>query len=128
MGATVDGIVAGSGAVFEAKFMLPWMSEPMLDAFDGLPGVARIPGAVEVLGDSPELDNKVAGEVLRLAFASLLAPEAGEGGFIVAHDDWGIRAAEEATAVKKLQPFGGDVGRDLRHCPFSFNQVSSYRY
>jgi predicted phage-related endonuclease len=24
MGATVDGIVAGSGAVFEAKFMLPW--------------------------------------------------------------------------------------------------------
>ena len=24
MGATVDGIVAGSGSVFEAKFMLPW--------------------------------------------------------------------------------------------------------
>jgi predicted phage-related endonuclease len=24
MGATVDGLVAGSGAVFEAKFMLPW--------------------------------------------------------------------------------------------------------
>jgi predicted phage-related endonuclease len=24
MGATVDGIIAGSGAVFEAKFMLPW--------------------------------------------------------------------------------------------------------
>jgi predicted phage-related endonuclease len=24
MGATVDGIVAGSGTVFEAKFMLPW--------------------------------------------------------------------------------------------------------
>ena len=24
MGATVDGIVAGSGMVFEAKFMLPW--------------------------------------------------------------------------------------------------------
>jgi predicted phage-related endonuclease len=24
MGATLDGIVAGSGAVFEAKFMLPW--------------------------------------------------------------------------------------------------------
>src|SRR5947208_10176431 len=24
MGATLDGLVAGSGAVFEAKFMLPW--------------------------------------------------------------------------------------------------------
>ena len=24
MGATLDGIVAGTGAVFEAKFMLPW--------------------------------------------------------------------------------------------------------
>ena len=24
MGATLDGIVDGSGAVFEAKFMLPW--------------------------------------------------------------------------------------------------------
>jgi predicted phage-related endonuclease len=24
MGATLDGMVAGSGAVFEAKFMLPW--------------------------------------------------------------------------------------------------------
>src|SRR5262245_20800039 len=24
LGATLDGIVAGSGAVFEAKFMLPW--------------------------------------------------------------------------------------------------------
>src|SRR5262245_51329259 len=24
MGATLDGIVAGSGAIFEAKFMLPW--------------------------------------------------------------------------------------------------------
>jgi predicted phage-related endonuclease len=24
MGATVDGLLAGSGAVFEAKFMLPW--------------------------------------------------------------------------------------------------------
>jgi predicted phage-related endonuclease len=24
MGATLDGVVAGSGAVFEAKFMLPW--------------------------------------------------------------------------------------------------------
>src|ERR1700730_3406146 len=24
MGATLDGVVAGTGAVFEAKFMLPW--------------------------------------------------------------------------------------------------------
>ena len=24
MGATLDGLIAGSGAVFEAKFMLPW--------------------------------------------------------------------------------------------------------
>ena len=39
---------------------------------------------------SPELDDEVAGEVLRLGLAALLPPEAEQGGFVVAHDDPGV--------------------------------------
>ena len=47
----------------------------MLDAFDGLPGIALVPEPVEVLGHEPQLDDQVAGEVLRLGLAPLLSPE-----------------------------------------------------
>jgi hypothetical protein len=54
---------------------------------------------IEGLGDDPELDDEVAGEVLRLGLAAFLAPEAQECGFIVAHDDPGVRAADEPSPV-----------------------------
>ena len=47
----------------------------------------------------PELHDEVAGQVLRLGLAPLLAPEADQGGFIAAHDDPGVRAADEDAAV-----------------------------
>ena len=34
--------------------------------------------------------------------ASLLAPETNEVGFVVAHDDPGVRAADERTAIHQL--------------------------
>ena len=78
--------------------------EPMLDAFDGLPGIALVPEPVEVLGHEPQLDDQVAGEVLWLGLAPLLAPEPGEGGLVVPHDDAGVRAADEAPALGRIEP------------------------
>jgi hypothetical protein len=66
------------------------MPQPMLDAFDRLPGVALIPMSVEGFSHEPELDNKVAGQVLRLGLAPFLVLQADQGGFIVAHDDPGV--------------------------------------
>ena len=71
--------------------------DPPLDVRDGLPGIALVPAPVEVLGDEPELDDQIAGQVLRLDLAALLPPQPDQGGFVVAHDDPGVRAADEAT-------------------------------
>ena len=54
--------------------------------------------AVEVLGRTAELDDEIAGEVLRLGLAPFLAPQADQGGFIAAHDDPGVRAAYKGTS------------------------------
>ena len=75
----------------------------MLNAFDGLSGIALVPMPVERFGHHTELDDEVAGEVLRLDFAPFLPPEAGEGGLIVAHDDAGIGAADEAASIGRIE-------------------------
>src|SRR6516162_209227 len=79
-----------------------WMHEPMLNAFNGLPGIPLVPMPIEDLSRYAELDDEVAGEVLRLDLAAFLAPEADQGGFFVAHDDPGIRAAEEAAPIGRI--------------------------
>ena len=71
-------------------------------------GVALVPAPVEVLGHGPELDDQVARQVLRLDLAALLAPEAQQGGLVVAHDDPGVRAADEAAPVEELAIFEFD--------------------
>jgi len=75
------------------------MSEPMLNAFDRLPGVALVPMSVEGFGHQPELDDEVAGEVLWFDFSPLFLPEAEQGGFVAAHDDPGVGAADDGTAI-----------------------------
>ena len=70
-----------------------------LDVFDRLPGVALVPMPVEGFGHEPELDDEVAGQVLRLGLAPFLPPEAEQGGLVVAHDDPGVGAADEATTA-----------------------------
>jgi hypothetical protein len=75
------------------------MPEPMLNAFDGLPGVALVPMPIERFSHQAELDDEVAGQVLRLGFAPFLLPEADEGGFIIAHDDPSVGAADEGAAT-----------------------------
>ena len=59
---------------------------------------ARLSSSVTV----PELHDEVAGEVLGLRLAALLAPEPDQGRLIAAHDDPGVRAADEGAAVEEL--------------------------
>ena len=73
-----------------------------LDVVRPAAGVALVPGAIEVLGHGAELDDQVAGQVLRLGLASFLPPEADQGGFIAAHDDPGVRAADEPSSSEKI--------------------------
>src|SRR5260370_4258459 len=61
--------------------------------------IALGPGGIELLGDGPELHDQVAGQVLRLGLAPFLLPEANKGRFVIAHDDPGVRAADEGAAV-----------------------------
>jgi hypothetical protein len=61
--------------------------------------------AVKGLGRDPELDNEIAGEVLGLGFAALLSPEAEQRIFIMAHDNAGIRAADEGPAIRGIPSF-----------------------
>jgi hypothetical protein len=75
----------------------------MLDAFDDLPGVALVPEPIEVLGHQTELDNQVAGEVLRLGLPALFVPEPDESRFIGPHDDPGVGTADEMTALDRSE-------------------------
>jgi hypothetical protein len=75
------------------------MLDPALHVLDRKACVALIPAPIEVLGHGPELDDEVVGQVLRLRFAAFLVPETNQGGFVVAHDNSGIRAADEGAAV-----------------------------
>jgi hypothetical protein len=45
------------------------------------------------------LDDQVAGKVLRLDFAPLFLPEAEEGGFVAAHDDASVGAADKGAPI-----------------------------
>ncbi len=57
--------------------------DPGLHRRDHPPGVALVPGPVEVLGGEPELDDEVAGQVLRADLAALLLPKADQGFLIL---------------------------------------------
>ena len=63
-------------------------------------GVALVPGPVEVLGGGAELHDEVAREVLGLGLAPLLPPQPDQGRLVAAHDDPGVRAADEGPSFK----------------------------
>ena len=47
---------------------------------------------------------RLVGEVLRSDLAAFLLPEADQGLFVLAHDDAGVGAADEAAAVTLIKP------------------------
>jgi hypothetical protein len=78
------------------------MPAPHLDVRDYPPRLGLVPVAVKFLGDAAELHNQIAGQVLGIDFATLFPPQALQRGFIVAHDDPGVRAANEVTPAHFL--------------------------
>ena len=74
------------------------MLHPALDRGEGLAGVALVPDPIEGLGHDAELDNEVAGEVLRLDLTAFFPPQPQEGCLVIAHDDPGVRAADKVAA------------------------------
>ena len=63
-----------------------------------LPGIELVPAPVKILGDRPKLDNEVPREVLRLDLPAFLPPQPHQGDLIIAHDDPGVRTADESCA------------------------------
>jgi hypothetical protein len=58
-----------------------------------------IPGAVEILGDKPQLHDEVARQVGGFGLATLFLPQPDQRVLVAAHDDAGVRAADEMLAV-----------------------------
>src|SRR5262249_14713775 len=75
------------------------MLDLALDVGDVPAGVALVPSPVELLGGGPKLYDEIARQILRRGFATFLPPEANQGGFISAHDDPGVRAADEGASA-----------------------------
>jgi hypothetical protein len=82
------------------------MLHPPLDVLDGMTSVPLVPVPIEVLGHDPKLDDEIVREVLWFGLAAFLPPQAEQGAFVTAHDDAGVRAADEVAAVGWVPSFG----------------------
>jgi hypothetical protein len=71
----------------------------LLHIRDDLPGIGLVPMAVELFRNSAQLDDEVARKVPRLGLASLLAPKAQQSRLVAAHNDPGVRAADELPPI-----------------------------
>jgi hypothetical protein len=78
------------------------MANLPLDVRDRSAGVGLIPTPIQLLGHHPELDNEIAGQVLRFDLAALFAPEPDDRLLIIAHDNPGVRAADKVPTVAYL--------------------------
>ena len=52
------------------------------------------------IGGEAQLDDQLAREFHRLAFAALFVPEPDQGGFVTANNDPGGRAADKAATIR----------------------------
>ena len=75
------------------------MADLPLDVRNHLDRIGLKPAPIKLLGHHPELDDEIAGQVLRLDLAALFPPEPKQRLFIVAHDDPGIRAADKVLTM-----------------------------
>jgi hypothetical protein len=79
--------------------------DPRLYRRDRPPGVALVPDPIEVLGGEAELDDEVAGEILRAGLAALFLPQADQGLLVLPHDDPGIGATDKVAAISVMPIF-----------------------
>ena len=75
------------------------MLDLALDVGNALARIALVPEPVELLGGGPKLHDEVAGQVLWRGLAPFLPPKADQRRFVTAHDDPGVRTADETSAV-----------------------------
>ena len=75
------------------------MLDLFLDIGNDLAGIGLVPVPVQLLGGDTELDNEVARQILRLGLAPFFPPQPDQGAFVVAHNDPGIRSANEIATV-----------------------------
>jgi hypothetical protein len=81
------------------------MPHPFLNIDDHLAGIGLVPAPVQVLSGKTQLDDEIAGQVLRFDLCALLPPQAEEGGLIIAHDDPGIGATDEIAPIRETGIF-----------------------
>ena len=74
------------------------MADLPLDVRNYLARIGLVPVPIKLLGHHPELDDEIVGQVLWFGLAALLTPQARQRNFIVAHDDPGVRTANEGAA------------------------------
>src|SRR5258708_138944 len=96
------------------------MSHVALSVLHGMTAVQLEPAPIEVLGRDAELDDEVAREVLRFVFPPFLLPEPYERGFIGAHYDSRVGAADERASCLTWC-----ARRPSSHC-FLLNGASAY--
>jgi hypothetical protein len=76
--------------------------DPTLDVADGSSRVALVPAPVQSLGGDAELHNQVAAQILRFGLAALFLPQSDQRRLVWAHNDPGVRTADELAAVVRL--------------------------
>jgi hypothetical protein len=79
------------------------MPDLPLDVRDEVTGIRLVPAPVQILGGQAELDDEVTGEVLWFHLAAFFSPESKKRRLIAAHDDPGVRAADEAAAIGRVE-------------------------
>ena len=68
------------------------MADLPLDVRNHLARIGLVPAPIKLLRHHPELDDEIAGQVLRFDLAALFAPEPQQRLLIITHNDPGIRA------------------------------------
>jgi hypothetical protein len=89
------------------------MPDPTLDICKHLSSIGLIPAPIQLFGRNTKLDNEVARQVLRFGLAALFPPKPEESRLILAHNDPGVRAADEIPPIRGLDPDPAWVGRGL---------------
>ena len=78
------------------------VKHPLLDIGDHLPGIGLVPAPIEVLGRQPRVGRSGCPTNPRARPLPLLPPQPHQGCLILAHDDPGVRAADEIAPSKVL--------------------------
>jgi hypothetical protein len=105
------------------------MAGPLLDVRDNAPSIGLVPASVKALSGESELDNEIAGQVLRLNLASLFSPQPQQGGLVSSHDGSGIRTTDESAPGRYIT-YCFDAGAHrypLSHAPILVSKINSLR-